>query len=54
VSTSNSARSPNTKSSNALEKEITTERWTRIDGEIQRAADETGFIDLRPDERRRF
>ena len=34
---------------NALEKEITTERWTRIDGEIQRAADETGFIDLRPD-----
>ncbi|KQU76681.1 type VI secretion protein [Aminobacter sp. DSM 101952] len=33
----------------ALEKEITAERWTRIDQEIQRAADETGYIDLRPD-----
>jgi type IV secretory pathway VirD2 relaxase len=33
----------------ALEKEITAERWTRIDGEIQRAADVTGYIDLRPD-----
>ncbi|RUX28581.1 DUF3363 domain-containing protein [Mesorhizobium sp. M2A.F.Ca.ET.042.01.1.1] len=33
---------------NALEKEITAERWTRIDGEIQRAADETGYVDLRP------
>ncbi|WP_413993294.1 relaxase/mobilization nuclease domain-containing protein [Labrys okinawensis] len=34
----------------ALEKEITAERWTRIDGEIQRAADETGFLDLRPEQ----
>jgi type IV secretory pathway VirD2 relaxase len=33
----------------ALEKEVTADRWTRIDGEIQRAADETGYIDLRPD-----
>lgn len=33
----------------ALEKEITAERWTRIDREIQRAADETGYVDLRPD-----
>lgn len=33
----------------ALEKEITAERWTRIDQEIQRAADETGYVDLRPD-----
>ncbi|MBA8910226.1 relaxase/mobilization nuclease domain-containing protein [Aminobacter ciceronei] len=35
---------------NALEKEITAERWTRIDAEIQRAADETGYVDLRPDQ----
>jgi type IV secretory pathway VirD2 relaxase len=34
---------------NAVEKEITAERWTRIDREIQRAADETGYVDLRPD-----
>ena len=33
----------------ALEMEITAERWTRIDQEIQRAADETGYVDLRPD-----
>ncbi|CAI2934318.1 relaxase/mobilization nuclease domain-containing protein [Aminobacter niigataensis] len=33
----------------ALEKEISAERWTRIDREIQRAADETGYVDLRPD-----
>ena len=35
---------------NALEKEITAERWTRIDAEIQYAADETGYVDLRPDQ----
>ncbi|MES0110047.1 DUF3363 domain-containing protein [Mesorhizobium sp. M0013] len=33
---------------NALEKEITAERWTRLDIEIRSAADETGYIDLRP------
>ncbi|QOF70760.1 DUF3363 domain-containing protein [Aminobacter sp. SR38] len=33
----------------SLEKEITAERWTRIDREIQRTADETGYVDLRPD-----
>src|SRR5258708_7244605 len=34
---------------NALEKEIAAERWTRLDVEIRMAADETGAIDLRPD-----
>ncbi|MER8417596.1 DUF3363 domain-containing protein [Mesorhizobium sp. M1329] len=34
---------------NALEKEITAERWTRLDVEIRIAADETGYIDLRPE-----
>lgn len=34
---------------NALEKEITTERWTRLDIEIRIAADEVGFIDTRPE-----
>jgi len=33
----------------AFEKEVTAERWTRLDAEIQRAADETGYIDLRPE-----
>ncbi|MGJ4859600.1 relaxase/mobilization nuclease domain-containing protein [Labrys sp. La1] len=33
---------------NALKKEISAERWTRLDTEIQRAADEVGYIDLRP------
>lgn len=33
---------------NALEKEISAERWTRLDVEIRSAADETGYIDLRP------
>ncbi|MDT3382422.1 DUF3363 domain-containing protein [Labrys neptuniae] len=33
---------------NALEKEITAERWTRLDAEIQHTADEAGYIDLRP------
>lgn len=34
---------------NALEKEITAERWTRLDLEIRAAADEAGYIDLRPE-----
>ncbi|MER9002573.1 DUF3363 domain-containing protein [Mesorhizobium sp. M0862] len=34
---------------NALEKEITAERWTRLDVEIRIAAHETGYIDLRPE-----
>jgi type IV secretory pathway VirD2 relaxase len=34
---------------NALEKEIAAERWTRLDVEIRLAADETGAIDLRPE-----
>ena len=34
---------------NALEKEVTAERWTRLDVEVRIAADETGFIDLRPE-----
>ena len=34
---------------NTLEKEVTAERWTRLDVEIRVAADETGFIDLRPE-----
>src|SRR4051794_24020826 len=34
---------------NTLEKEIATERWTRLDVEIRMAADETGAIDLRPE-----
>ncbi|CAH2397017.1 hypothetical protein MES5069_160022 [Mesorhizobium escarrei] len=33
---------------NALEKEITAERWTRLDVEIRIAADETGYVNLRP------
>ncbi|MDU1496471.1 MULTISPECIES: relaxase/mobilization nuclease domain-containing protein [Bradyrhizobium] len=33
----------------ALEKEITVDRWTRLDREIQMAADEAGAIDLRQD-----
>lgn len=33
---------------NALDKEMTAERWTRLDVEIRVAADETGFIDMRP------
>lgn len=31
----------------ALDREVTAERWTRLDGEISRAADELGVIDLR-------
>ncbi|MEQ1672058.1 MAG: DUF3363 domain-containing protein, partial [Hyphomicrobium sp.] len=40
---------PDHEISNALEKEITAERWTRLDVEIRIAADETGYIDLRPE-----
>ncbi len=32
----------------ALEREVEAERWTRLDVAIRMAADETGFIDLRP------
>lgn len=32
----------------ALEREVTAERWTKLDFEIRIAADATGFIDLRP------
>ncbi|MBU7588439.1 MAG: DUF3363 domain-containing protein [Sphingopyxis terrae] len=31
----------------ALDREVTAERWTRLDGEIGRAADELGVLDLR-------
>ena len=31
------------------EREVTAERWTRLDFEIQRGADELGMIDLRPE-----
>ncbi|MCA3576362.1 MAG: DUF3363 domain-containing protein, partial [Bradyrhizobium sp.] len=34
---------------NALEKEVTAERWTRLDVEIRGHADDVGAIDLRPD-----
>ena len=33
----------------ALDREVEAERWTRLDIAIRMAADETGFIDLRPD-----
>jgi type IV secretory pathway VirD2 relaxase len=33
----------------ALDREVTAERWTRLDAEISRAADELGVIDLRPE-----
>ena len=33
----------------ALEREVGAERWTRLDAEIRRTADETGYIDLRPE-----
>ncbi|EQB02943.1 relaxase/mobilization nuclease domain-containing protein [Sphingobium baderi] len=32
----------------ALDREVTAERWTRLDAEISRTADELGVIDLRP------
>jgi type IV secretory pathway VirD2 relaxase len=31
-----------------LEREVSAERWTRLDEEVRLAADETGYIDLRP------
>jgi len=34
---------------NALEREVTAERWTRLDREITRQANELGYIDLRPE-----
>ncbi|MBN9604625.1 MAG: DUF3363 domain-containing protein [Afipia felis] len=34
---------------NALEKEVTAERWTRLDVEIRGHADDVGAIDLRPE-----
>ncbi|QPF85624.1 DUF3363 domain-containing protein [Bradyrhizobium genosp. L] len=34
---------------NSLEREVAAERWTRLDREIRLAADETGYIDLRPE-----
>ncbi|MFV0383437.1 DUF3363 domain-containing protein, partial [Paracoccus sp. (in: a-proteobacteria)] len=34
---------------NALEREVTADRWTRIDREIQYRADDLGLIDLRPE-----
>lgn len=33
-----------------LDREVTAERWTRLDTEIGRAADELGVIDLRPEQ----
>jgi type IV secretory pathway VirD2 relaxase len=33
----------------ALDRDVTAERWTRLDVEIQRTADELGDIDLRPE-----
>jgi len=32
----------------SLEREVGAERWTRLDTDIRRTADETGYIDLRP------
>lgn len=34
---------------NALEREVTAERWTRLDVEIRIAADDAGYLDLRPE-----
>ena len=31
-----------------LEREVEADRWTQLDAVLQRAADESGFIDLRP------
>lgn len=32
-----------------LDREVTAERWTRLDAEISRSVDELGIVDLRPD-----
>ena len=34
----------------ALQRDVGAERWTRLDTEIRMAADETGYIDLRPEQ----
>jgi type IV secretory pathway VirD2 relaxase len=34
----------------ALERDVDAERWTRLDVAIRMAADDAGFIDLRPDQ----
>lgn len=34
----------------ALDREVTAERWTRLDAEIRIAADELGVVDLRPEQ----
>ena len=34
---------------NALENDVTAERWTRLDVEIRGHADDIGYIDLRPE-----
>jgi len=39
---------------NSLEREVSAERWTGLDREIRLAADETGSIDLRPDNPGKF
>ncbi|MFT8491434.1 MAG: DUF3363 domain-containing protein [Gluconobacter oxydans] len=33
----------------ALRRDVTAERWTRLDAELQRYADDLGVVDLRPD-----
>jgi type IV secretory pathway VirD2 relaxase len=35
----------------ALDREVIAERWTRLDAEIARSADELGVVDLRPEQR---
>ena len=44
-------RKPEHEICNTLEKEVTAERWTRLDVEIRGNADDVGSIDLRPDTR---
>ncbi|MFG1382220.1 DUF3363 domain-containing protein [Xanthobacter sp. V3C-4] len=41
-------RKPEHEIRNALEQEVTAERWTRLDREIRLAADDLGSLDLRP------
>ncbi len=40
---------PEQEITNALEREIDADRWTRLDGAIRSLAEETGHVDLRPD-----
>ncbi len=42
-------RKPEHEVQRALDREVTAERWTRLDYEIGRAADELGVINLRPE-----